>query len=92
MLAQAELYSHNHKTVNTEGRARVMLLGSSFVCSTVLCWLNLAAVPECVGKDTADTRAEARCQLVHRKTLACRTLEVLRGHKHEDQAGTGRQP
>lgn len=66
------------------------MLGDIFVCCTLLSWLNLAAVPECVGKDTADTTAEARNQLVHEKTLACGTLEVLGGHKHEDQTGTGR--
>jgi hypothetical protein len=54
----------------------------------VLSWLNLAAVPECEGKGTADTIAEARSQPVRGKTLACRTLEVLGGHKREDQAGT----
>jgi hypothetical protein len=65
-----------------------MDISSISVCCTMLSWLNLAAVPEYVGKDTADTIAEARSQLVHRKTLACRTVEVLDGHKHEDQAGT----
>jgi hypothetical protein len=55
----------------------------------VLGWLNLAAVPVCAGKDTADTVAEVRSQLVHGKILACRTLEVRGGHKHADQAGTG---
>jgi hypothetical protein len=55
----------------------------------LLGWLNLAAVPECVGKGTADIVAEVRSQLVRGKILACRTLEVHGEHKHEDQAGTG---
>lgn len=79
------------ETINLEDRTRGRTLGSSFQCCTVLSWLSLAAVPECVGKGTADTIAEARSQPVHGKILACRTLEVLGGHKHEDQAGTDQQ-
>lgn len=55
----------------------------------LLGWLNLAAVPVCVGKGTADIVAEVTNLLVHGKILACRTLEVRGEHKHEDQAGTG---
>jgi len=66
----------------------VRILGSSSLCCAVLSWLNLVAVPEYVGKGTVDTIAEARSQLVHGKIFACGTLEVLGGHKHEDQAGT----
>lgn len=90
MLALDTLYSHNQKLLiwkkdkNEDIRQQL---------SVVHCvgWLNLAAVPEYVGKGTADTIAEARSQPVRGKILACRTWEVLGGHKHEDQAGTDQQ-